>query len=187
MSKDHFLDSAQIIRRTENHEGASARVLRYPDIKRYIFVDDVCGSGQTAIDYSQDFLNEVRQLNPRAELFYFSIFATAGGIDAVRGNSIFGNNCDAVYKLDDTYKCLSNESRYLKVLPPLIDPDVIRQMARCYGNLLCPGHGGGYEDSQMLMGFHHNTPDNTLPIIWMDKDHGAPISWTPVFRRYPKI
>lgn len=30
---------------------------------------------------------------------------------------------------------------------------------------------------------HHNTPDNTLPIIWFDEDKSM---WTPIFRRYNK-
>ena len=32
----------------------------------------------------------------------------------------------------------------------------------------------GYRDSQLLIGFQHNTPDNTLPIIWYDEQAGRP-------------
>ena len=39
----------------------------------------------------------------------------------------------------------------------------------------------GYNDCQMLLGFHHNTPNNTLPIFWREKN------WTPIFKRYAKL
>jgi len=41
----------------------------------------------------------------------------------------------------------------------------------------------GWGDCQLLLGFYHNTPDNTLPVIWYDEDE---INWYPIFRRYNK-
>jgi hypothetical protein len=38
----------------------------------------------------------------------------------------------------------------------------------------------GYKDSQCLIAFHYNTPNNTLPIFWCE-DKGFP--WTPLFPR----
>jgi hypothetical protein len=42
----------------------------------------------------------------------------------------------------------------------------------------------GFGDCQLLLSMHHNTPDNTLPIIWFDEDEAL---WTPIFKRYNKI
>ena len=58
------------------------------------------------------------------------------------------------------------------------------QMCRFYGSSLVPGDPFGYDNGQLLIGFHHNTPDNTLPIFWYDEPGGT--SWTPIFKRYPK-
>lgn len=186
LSKDHFLDTAQIIERVDTPSGP-ARRLRFPDVDRYVFVDDVCGSGVTAINYSKDFLAEVRTLNPSARLSYLSMFSTADGMQAVRDHSIFGASSAAVYELDKTYQCLSAVSRYLKVVPPSIEPDTVRKIALHYGATLLPSHPSGFLGSELLLGFHHNTPDNTIPIMWMDQLHGSPIPWTAAFRRYPKI
>jgi hypothetical protein len=49
---------------------------------------------------------------------------------------------------------------------------------------LADDHSLGFENGQLLVGFHHNTPDNTLPIIWYDEEFA---SWTPIFKRYNKI
>lgn len=184
LKKAHFLDSGQIFERDAT--AGRATKLRYPDIDRYIFVDDVCGSGETAVRYSE-WLADVKKLKPELDLQYLALFATASGLDRVRRESIFAHNCAAVFELDASYKSMSAGSRYLRVVPPEIEPDKIRKLALTYGSLLVPLNPLGFEDSQLLLGFHHNTPDNTLPIIWMDHDNGAPVSWRPVFRRYPKL
>lgn len=184
LSKKQFADNAQIITRDQETQ---KRVLRYPEIERYVFVDDVCGSGETAVRYSNDFLREMQELNKNVKIHYFCLFANADGMDVVRRNSAFGNNCGAVYEFDKSYRCVSEDSRYFKSTPDGINLDSARKIADIYGQIICPGHPMGYLDSQMLLGFTHNTPDNTLPIIWMDSDNCSSSPWTPAFRRYPKV
>lgn len=184
LSKLQFADNAQIITRDQETQ---QRVLRYPEIERYVFVDDVCGSGETAVRYSNDFLKEMLNLSDKVKVYYFCLFANADGMKVVRDDSAFGNNCGAVYEFDKSYKCVDDDSRYFKSTPRGIDLASARKVADVYGQLLCPGHPRGYLDSQMLLGFTHNTPDNTLPIIWMDSENHAGTAWTPAFRRYPKV
>ena len=54
-----------------------------------------------------------------------------------------------------------------------------------YGPLLRPEYPGGWGNNQLLLGFQHNTPDNTLPIMWAEGDASRP--WTPAFKRYAKL
>lgn len=187
LSKGNFLDSGQIVERVALPDGSFERQIADDKVEQYVFVDDVCGSGKTAVEYSQNVLADLRDLKSKAKFCYYSLFGTKTGIDSVRKHSLFGENCSAVIELDDSYRCLSDKSRYLKVVPPGIDSGVLRTLALHYGQLICPGHAGGFEDSQMLFGFHHNTPDNTLPIIWGERANGAQVEWVPAFRRYPKI
>ena len=189
LSKEHFLDQAQLLAPTPL--GAARRYsLRYPQLKRLVFVDDVCGSGETAVRYSEgSILTEVLSLKADIELAYYSLFATTVGLKRVREDSCFADNTDAVFELNNTYRCLSDDSRYITVMKEPITQDILTKVARHYGELLTgnPLHALGYEDSQLLFGFHHNTPDNTLPIIWAERENGAKVNWTPIFRRYPKI
>lgn len=187
LRKGHFLDTAQILERHLLPDSSYQRRLRFPDVERYIFVDDVCGSGDTAIKYSNDFLAEVKECKDDVSLSYLAMFSTDDGMKAVREQSIFGQGAAAVYELDQTYKCLSADSRYLKVVPDSIEPDAVRKIALTYGEKLLPNHPNGFLGSELLVGFHHNTPDNTIPVIWMDESHGSSIPWTPAFRRYPKV
>lgn len=45
----------------------------------------------------------------------------------------------------------------------------------------------GYENSQSLVAFEHATPNNSLPILWFDKQlPGTNHPWFPIFPRFPK-
>lgn len=203
LSKMQFIDAVQIFSRSSSikisilkkikdvfsfnfHPSRFNLSLRYPEVKRYVFLDDICGSGETATTYSKEILGQLKKLNPNIEVAYYSLFATEKAIENVK-NTLYGDNVGAVYELDKTYRCLDSESRYLQNVPSYIDPDIARRIAIEYGQILHPGYASGYKDSQMLMGFHHNTPDNTLGIMWCDQDCGADVPWQAIFKRYPKI
>ena len=115
------------------------------------------------------------------------MFASSEGLNRVRNSTVFKHRCGAVYELDATYKWTAGNSRYLSTLPTGIDRSILIALARVYGEALVPAHPLGYDDSELLLGFSHNTPDNTLPIIWFEKEHGATEPWYPIFRRYPKV
>jgi hypothetical protein len=59
-------------------------------------------------------------------------------------------------------------------------------MSEAYGRELWRLYPLGYRNGQLLVGFHHNTPDNTLPIVWKDDIRCRGRPWEPVFRRYWK-
>lgn len=185
LGKGAFLDSAQIYT-IAAEDTCRRRVPRYADVKRYIFLDDMCGSGETAVRYSSDLLPELISEKPDVELSYFSLFATTAGLDRVKRETVFGQS-GAVYELDESYKWADASSRYLAALPDGLDSTLLVRIADVYGKEIIPGHPLGYLDSQLLLGFSHNTPDNTLPIIWGDQQNGSRIAWYPIFRRYPKV
>lgn len=185
LSKKHFIDNASIFATERRPDGTTSHALAHPDADRYVFIDDLCGSGKQVTSYSNDILRELVALNPKAKIQYLSILATAKGLEKVRRDSAFGDGCAAVFELDDTYQALSERARILHAAPAHIDGATLRKVARFYGDLLLPEHPTGYDADQLLLGFHHNTPDNTLPIIWFEGTPANP--WTPAFRRHPKI
>lgn len=183
LSKHQFADAASMFQLDQNGDIA----VRDENIKRYIFLDDVCGSGETAIAYSTNFLNKLKSRYGEIVFEYHAVFGTASGIGEVRKNSVFGDQAKCVFELDLSYKSLSPESRNMKACPEPIKPEIISRVAMFYGDLVAPGNGGGFNDDQLLLGFSHNIPDNTLPIIWRDGSNGAPIKWTAAFKRYMKV
>jgi hypothetical protein len=157
------------------------------NLKRVVFVDDLCGSGEQAMRYSATLLKDLRAVaNARGraiEFQYLVLFGTTQGMARIRANSTF-NIVDSVFEIDETYATYGQHSRVFRKPPSGITKDVSEAIARGYGANLWSRWPVGFDDGQLLLALHHNVPDNTLPILWFDEQPGA---WTPAFARYPKV
>lgn len=162
---------------------AGAPTLTFPDVRRYIFLDDFCGSGTQAVAYSK-IVSALKAANPTLRISYYALFATSTGLGHARTHTQF-DEINAVFELDETFKCFGATSRYFKTTEPELDQAFAEATCRTYGAILLPDHPLGYKDGQLLIGFFHNIPDNTLPIIW--RTATATVPWTPILRRYPKL
>ncbi len=189
LSKKYFINTSDIFttsKITEKLPTKETRVylkseIRNIDIKRYVFIDDFCGSGSQAEDYLKQIVENIKFESPDIEVNYLMLFGTETGINNVRNLGVF-NNVEAVFTIDETFKTFSDNSRYFKVLPDeSIEKDFSRETALKYGNNLF-NPPLGYGDCELLLGMYHNTPDNSLPIFWSEQNN-----WKPVFKRYNKI
>lgn len=198
LAKSQFIDSHEIFNRSD----PSNVKLMDPTIREYIFIDDFCGTGSQAIEYSNHIIEEILSIDPTIRTSYLMLFATKEGKSNVIKNTKF-QYVDAVYEFDDTFQCFSPKSRFFKKTPTGIDSAIAKAMCEKHGKKLiksiirmenrgipehklddiAENHKLGFGDCQLLMGFHHNTPDNTLPIIWYDENE---IPWNPIFKRYNK-
>jgi hypothetical protein len=174
-----FINTHQIFSR--NLSGT--RSLRSSDVRRYIFIDDLAASGQQASEYSTDLVEEMKSLCPSCEVVYLTLFATSTALSVIRKTTAF-DRVDAVMELDPSFKVFGIDSRYFPDDDTILSKSFAEQLCRRYGVRLNPAHPLGYRDSQLLIGFRHNIPDNTLPIIWST---GPTPPWTPIFRRYQKL
>lgn len=156
-------------------------------IRRIIFVDDLCGSGSQAATYSSRVLSVLRSIEQRRgielHISYLVLVARTDALATIEASTEF-DEAHAVLELDDTHKSVSTGSRHFQDPPSGVNLGDARQLAESYGITLWSAHPLGWRDGQLLLGFHHNVPDNTLPILWWD---GPESQWTPVFRRYPKV
>lgn len=171
-----FIDASQISNLKESN-------VKNADIIRYVFIDDICGSGVQAKAYSESLLGELKHLNPNVHISYYLLFATSNGLKELRESQLF-DEVECVYELDETFKCFSSPSRYFTPEHSEIDPTFAEAMCRKYGQRLNPQDPLGGGDGQLLLGLHHNTPDNSLPIFWCGEPTAS--AWVPIFRRYSK-
>lgn len=178
LPKNLFINSHELFKQA----GAADRNIRTPSIRRYVFLDDLCGSGQQAATYSKELLVDLKRLEPKASVAYYVLFATTSALSHIRDKTLF-DEVSCVFDLDPSFKCFEEGSRYFSEDDNGIDRQKARDICLHYGERLWLDHPLGYRDSQLLIGFHHNTPDNTLPVIWFDEP-GSP--WRPIFKRYPK-
>ncbi|MCQ9635061.1 hypothetical protein MP477_08860 [Chryseobacterium sp. WG23] len=171
--------------------------LKGEDIDYFIFIDDVCGSGSQVSTYTRTSITNIKTNFPDAKIIYYTLVASQKGFDYVKSLNYFTSQNSVIF-LDDTYKCFSPDSRFLKNNDFGIDVDKLKIVCEKYGydlfkSILIRGgedenlavhHQLGFNDGQLMLGFHHNTPDNTLPIFWYNEDM---ISWNPIFERKNKV
>ncbi|MGE0553596.1 MAG: hypothetical protein AB7R55_09235, partial [Gemmatimonadales bacterium] len=191
LPKDMFIHASEVIKeRRPRHlwsrlrlllGGRTGRAVRHRHVRHYFFLDDLCGSGQQAISYSRSVVSLLKALAPGAEVGYLVLFANSDALDRVRRDASF-DFVHATYHLEPSDKCFHPTARLFSqgMRPPEVDREAARKLASEYGKFLEPRHPLGYRDGQYALGFHHNVPDNTLPIFWCSESPSIP--WHPVFQ-----
>lgn len=159
-------------------------VPRDKKIKRYVFFDDLVGSGTQVSQYLSDCLPSIRAEAPDVELTYMCLFGTKKGMERANEVDLFDGDAQSLFFLDDSYKAFEKASRYFRSPPDWFDLNIMRRIAEHYGSKLWAKDPLGYKDGQLLLSFSHNTPDNAPPIFW---DENFYMQWAPVFLRYTKI
>jgi hypothetical protein len=157
-----------------------ATLSKREDVQAIVFVDDFVGSGHSASDYLQTFLNECQDVvkAKSIRIFLLSVCGFETGRRYVEEHlssdvpEIHIHFCDS---FDQSSVCFGDQSR---VFTDQNERARARDIAEKKGVLLCKPAPLGYSDSQSLVVFSHNCPNNTLPILW-EKNR----EWIPLFRR----
>lgn len=194
-----FVNTDDVIER--HADGTVTLRTDFQDATRFVFIDDLCGSGQQATTDTnvRRCVDDLRKLKPDAHISYLMLFGMTEGVEVVKNSGLY-DFAQAVIELDESYKCFSDHSRYFN--DGTHDKAIARNVAYRYGHALmyrfaqlyssdpvkwdevAQRYALGFGDCQLLISMHHNTPDNTLPIIWFDEIEGL---WNPIFKRYNKV
>ncbi len=146
-----------------------------------VFFDDMIGSGNQAILFANENLERLG-----IESYYVAIFAFNDGLKRVKDEACF-KDVICGDRLSDEERAFHPDSLVFNDFD-LATRERLETLCLHYGNELYPDHPLGYDDSQALLAFPHNTPNNTLPIIWAstenEKVKGYP--WNPIFERKKK-
>lgn len=177
LSRELFISPHELFTHVKDGDDIRAE-LRTEGVERIVLLDDFCGSGKQATTFHDQFVKYIKEKAPHIIISYYALFAIEDGLNIVQKLSF--DQAEAVFVLDESYKCFSEASRFF------IDDDVdlkkpCKEMSERYGKKIS-SNPLGYKDCQMLIGFHHNTPNNTLPIFWQERN-----GWNPMFKRFVKI
>ena len=189
LAKELFWDISDVFER--ENDGKISGLKKSKDgleIKNYIFLDDISSSGHQAQEFFEDnHYEKIYDYNASAKIHYFTLMNTT------ESRKLFNEELPSiifktVFELNETYKVFDQKSRYFPEHKTnhLLHLKMISQSRRLceryyYKYGLSSGYKCGYGDSQLLMGFFYNTPDNSLPFLWAKSD-----SWCPVIKRYHK-
>lgn len=186
---------------------------KHKEVDRIVFIDDLCGSGsQATSNYGvKPCVEKLRRLDTAPKVSYLMMFGTTDGINVVRNATVKDSDvklfdeAEAVMELNESYKCFSEKSRYFneeqgdelkekvremayrygkELINKIIDQDYHKKLEEQERTDLIEHRALGFGDCQLLLSMQHNTPNNTLPIIWFDEDDSV---WTPIFKRYNKV
>lgn len=158
-------------------------ILRDTTTKRFVFFDDLVASGDQLNKFTVKRVQKIRKSHPELEIHFMSMFATAKALKKINSPEAFDGKAKSLFILDESYKIFGKRSRYFKKGKNKISKNKLKNFNGTYSRMLvgCERHKHGYNDSQLMIGFSYNTPDNSLPIFWKENDN-----FIPVFKRYKK-
>ena len=197
LSRRNFVTTDQVLSSLEMDENSA-----FKDAKYFIFIDDFCGTG-TQVEHDNSvkrFVKNIKDRNDSVNIFYFPIFATEDGLKKLKDSQVF-TKVECAVMLDETYKCFGNYSRFFNEQTDVSKQDAKALSEKYSRSIIADEYDHdsaiqkrftkekwiennllGYGDCQLLIGFYHNTPNNTIPIFW-----GECNGRVPVFKRYQKI
>lgn len=182
LPKDLFSDLSSVITPVKDRNDTITYKVE-KNIRRLVFFDDIVGSGTQASNYLGSYIRELKLNEPELDIKFMSLFSTTEGLQRLNSDKLFDGNAMCLFELDDSYRCLSEHSRYFKNTPDWFNINVMKSVLHDYGLEIWPGNPLGYKSGQLLISFSHNTPDNVPPIYW----HSRPQVWNPAFLRYHKL
>lgn len=187
LDKNLFIDIADAMEPSIEHDRTGKASIKYVPksvgVSRLVFFDDFVGSGDQASSYLSERVGTFRRDCQDIDLRYLCLFGTKAGMTRLNSSKLFNGNAACMFEMDDTYKAFHDQSRVLANSPSWFSRADFEQIARTYGRRLQPEIELGHSNGQYMIGFSHNTPDNTLPIFW---DEGIRTTWKPVFIRFDK-
>lgn len=150
--------------------------------KETVFLlDDFVGSGNQAITTwynnktNDKSFNDVSEENPHLKFIYLALIGFKEGKKVIEENTpmkvILGE------ELDERFKCFSDVSVIYENPNERIEAKRVMEEK---GRMLYE-YPLGYDNMELAVAFHHNTPNNSLPVIWKRRDDE---SWYPLFERF---
>ncbi len=160
-----------------------SKILNNDAIKAIVFVEDIIASGESACEMLEQLEQKYGDFLKTKEIktYIGAICGFKKGLDNVykKINTLkFEVQIEIIDELTEEDQCLSESSLVFKT------PDErhkAEEIIKKYGMKLQKKQPFGYGDCQLLVIFHDNCPNNTLPIIWGSS--AGEFVWNPLFRR----
>lgn len=172
--------------RTQNDLPKECFEKNFSSYENVVLIDDLTITGEQASRYVEEGKIDVQYKN----LYFATFFATSDAIKHIA--KIKDINFINVCILDDRTKAF-HESSFIfshEKINKIIE--LAQQICEYYGQTIVnnftsvdleymKSHPLGFGNSQQLIGFEYNTPDNVLPILW-----GETSNWKNIFKRFTK-
>lgn len=135
--------------------GSSINIDKLSETDIIVFIDDILGSGGTFLDY----INEVEIPSKFSKAILSVVYTSKAKRKILHSHPelrFYGEIKDSAF--DDEHPLFGSWRRTKE----------LREFSYKYGIALDKKCPLGYGNSQLLIGFSHSIPNNTLPIIWKE-------------------
>ncbi len=149
-------------------------------INALVLVDDMIGSGQSAVEAFKELAEGSREILRRSELVV--VYVVVCGFEAGKARvedelekldlPVLVHICDSLTEAD---RCFSDTST---VFESPADRKRAEDLATALGRRLVKTAPLGYGNCQSLVVFDTNCPNNSLPVLWAEGN-----DWRPLFKR----
>ncbi len=170
-----------------NPDGIYERIIKDKQIAALVFVDDFIGTGKTATGLLRKLRTKYPDL-PSAindqgiKLWYVAVVGTEVGLMKVEKEMEQGFSSSArvvcADELKDSDKAFSDTSI---IWSSKVERNTAKEIAQSFGERLEPRAPLGFGDTQALVVFEENCPNNSLPILY--KTGKRMKSFRPLFPR----
>jgi hypothetical protein len=135
---------------------------QWEDIHNIVFIDDCSGSGDTFYKY----LQRNKQLFVNKQVYLITVHIMEDAYNKIKGLEIESN-----LKIKILYGVIQKKA-FAESLAELSCAEAERiYINESKKNGIPRNHILGYENSESLMAFYNNTPNNTLGFFWYDNDN----------------
>jgi MoaA/NifB/PqqE/SkfB family radical SAM enzyme len=165
-----------------------SKSLNPSDKRDIVFIDDMIGTGNQAIKYIDILKSNGNIIDQK--LNYFAIVGLHDGIEKLKEAKTNGIPLFKKVEVVDEIENKAFDTGYIFTTNSGDAKDIVSKI----GEQLSENMPLGYEDSQALVFFRHNTPNNSLPIFWASGecklfeyfDVDVSVKWNPLFPRKEK-
>lgn len=176
----YFIDANSILQKNSTEKNKILEKLNNNSFDYLVFVDDFMGTGKTIIDFIKELKRDFPDIfDKKIEIiigvvsgFLYAKEYVEKEFEKLKINNIKIVICEP---LNESDKCFSDESKIFT------NPDD-RRNARdiCWekGNYLVSNNPLGFGDCQSIVVFPDTCPNNSLPILWAEKE-----DFKPLFKR----
>jgi hypothetical protein len=146
-------------------------------VENVVLIDDVLGTGDTAISEAKRLVEETTALGVK-NVFVLAICGFAAAVKRIEEEA--GAHAFAAFTYGDADTAGTPDGDFYGGLDPSTRAQYMERLK--YYNKRCSRSELGYGNVGALLAFRHNTPNVSLPVIWGDGN-----GWKPLFPRVGRI
>ena len=136
------------------------KVMEYvDDIKNIVLIDDFSGTGKTFLDFVKKYLEHLRNIH----VYFLVVHIMENAFNKIRKFAESNGMNITVLYISCTSKAFSKMEDLRDKKKEFICESANLGISRTYAL--------GYNDSEALVAFYNNTPNNTFGVFWMDTEN----------------